>query len=97
MKQKGQFEGVPAVSGAVSAVVPTTKPRYCLYARKSTESEERQVLSVDSRVKEMLTLAEREDLDVAEIRREPLGQGHDAAALSLSQTFDDPPQQRCRN
>ncbi|MFA4999218.1 MAG: recombinase family protein [Parcubacteria group bacterium] len=48
----------------------TAKVRYCLYARKSTESEERQVLSIDSQIKEMLQLAERENLEVVCMKRE---------------------------
>jgi DNA invertase Pin-like site-specific DNA recombinase len=52
------------------AIIPTTKARYVLYARKSTESDEKQALSIDSQIKEMLTIAERESLDVIDIRRE---------------------------
>ena len=47
-----------------------TAIKYALYARKSTESEERQVLSIDSQVKEMLQLAEKENLNIVEIKRE---------------------------
>lgn len=44
--------------------------RYCLYARKSSEAEEKQALSIDSQIKEMLQLAQRDHLNVVEIKRE---------------------------
>ena len=59
--------------------------RYVLYARKSTESEERQILSVDSQVKEMLQVAERENLNVAEVRRE----SHSAKTTGERPVFND--------
>lgn len=56
--------------GAVGKIIAPIKVKYCLYARKSTESEERQVLSIDSQIKEMLQLAERENLEVVTMKRE---------------------------
>ncbi|MGC9968437.1 MAG: recombinase family protein [Minisyncoccia bacterium] len=70
----------------VPATIPAqVKVKYLLYARKSTESEERQVLSIDSQVKEMLQLAEREGLEVAEIRRE----SHSAKATGQRPVFNE--------
>lgn len=46
------------------------KPKYCLYARKSTESDERQAMSIGSQIKEMTTLAEREGLTIVEVKQE---------------------------
>ena len=52
------------------AVVEAVKVKYCLYARKSTEQDEKQALSIDSQVKEMLQIAERDGLEVIDVRRE---------------------------
>jgi len=46
------------------------KFNYCLYARKSTENDEKQALSIDSQIKEMLAIAERDELNVIEIKKE---------------------------
>lgn len=46
------------------------KIRYCLYARKSTEQEDKQALSIDSQINEMMELAEREGLEIVDIKRE---------------------------
>lgn len=43
---------------------------YCLYARKSSESDERQTMSIDSQIKEMTDLAKKENLIISEVRQE---------------------------
>ena len=56
------------ISRAPAISLPTTE--YCLYARKSTEDDERQAMSIDSQIKEMSDMAIRDGLFVKEIRRE---------------------------
>jgi len=50
--------------------IPSIQARYCLYARKSTEGDEQQALSIDSQIKEMKQIAERENLYISEVRKE---------------------------
>jgi len=50
--------------------ISETRIRYCLYARKSTESDEQQALSIDSQIKEMEAIASRLGLNVVATKRE---------------------------
>lgn len=75
---------------AYATLPPKTVPeiipvRYCLYARKSTERDEKQALSIDSQVKEMLQIAERDGLDVIDVRRE----AHSAKASGQRPVYNE--------
>ncbi len=53
--------------------VPTARIKpltFCLYARKSSEDDERQALSIDSQIKEMLDKAKAEKLKIKDVRQE---------------------------
>lgn len=47
-----------------------TPIKFCLYARKSTEQEDKQVLSIDSQIKEMERMALVDNLDVVSRKQE---------------------------
>ena len=47
-----------------------SKIRYCLYARKSSESDERQAISIESQINEMQKIAQRDGLEISETYRE---------------------------
>ncbi len=72
-------------SGVSATKAEAIKIKYCLYARKSTESEEQQVLSIDSQIKEMLKIAERDNLEIAEVRKE----SHSAKAVGQRKIFNE--------
>lgn len=59
--------------------------KYVLYARKSTEGDEKQALSIDSQIKEMTQIAEREKLTIVEIRLE----SHSAKESSQRPVFEE--------
>ena len=51
-------------------IIEQERIKYCLYARKSSEAEEKQALSIDSQIKEMLNIATRDNLQIVDMYRE---------------------------
>lgn len=47
-----------------------TELKYCLYARKSSEQDERQAMSIDSQLKEMADLALKNGLNLVKVKQE---------------------------
>lgn len=79
------MKNLPTTEATVATgQVQSTPLKYCLYARKSSESEERQALSIDSQIKEMLELAQRENLNIVDMRRE----SHSAKAVGGRPVFN---------
>lgn len=74
----GKMQGAEQLTTSVPII------RYCLYARKSTEAEDKQALSIESQVREMLALAERDNLNVVDIKRE----AHSAKAVGQREVFN---------
>jgi len=70
---------------AVSPELQVVAPKYCLYARKSSESDEKQALSIDAQIKEMLQIAQRDGLEVLEIKRE----AHSAKETACRPVFNE--------
>ncbi len=64
------MENIPQNPRIVTTAKEVAQTTYCLYARKSTEQDELQALSIDSQIKEMQAMADKEGLHVAEIRKE---------------------------
>jgi site-specific DNA recombinase len=75
-----EFDGKPIHS----VVAETALVEYCLYARKSSEDDERQALSIDSQIKEMAIQGQSQGLRVAEIRKE----SHSAKESGQRPVFD---------
>lgn len=78
---------IPAPADQIIPSIPTVE--YCLYARKSSEDDERQAMSIDSQIKEMNELALRDGLFIKEIRRESHSAKMSAQRPVFSQLLTD--------
>lgn len=92
MSQEVQFTNTSPLQLPQDENGPYTHPakavgpeiKYCLYARKSSEDDERQALSIDSQIKEMTKQAEIQNLQVIEVRHE----SHSAKSSGQRPVFD---------
>ncbi|MBI4128606.1 MAG: recombinase family protein [Parcubacteria group bacterium] len=85
MKQQKEVLGAAPVAGSQPVQISVPPIKYVLYARKSTESEEQQVLSIDSQLKEMRAMAVRDGLHVVEEKKE----SHSAKEAGARPVFNE--------
>lgn len=78
-------------NGLIQQPNPPKQPivEYCLYARKSSEDDERQAMSIDSQIKEMNDMAVREGYFIKEIRKESHSAKMSGQRPVFSQLLDD--------
>ena len=69
---------------ATKQLIPT-RVKYCLYARKSTEEEDKQILSIDSQIKEMEKMAREQELDIVVMKKE----SHSAKEAGQRPVFEE--------
>ena len=69
-------------------MVTSQQIQYCLYARKSSEQDERQAMSIDSQIKEMTAMAEREGLQVVALKQESFSAKQSARRIVFNELLE---------
>lgn len=67
----------------------TTDIKYCLYARKSSEQDERQAKSIDSQLKEMLDIANKDSLTIVDYKQESFSAKQSGCRPVFNQLLED--------
>jgi len=80
---------IPEIDFTNREVAKPSQIRYCLYARKSSEDDERQALSIDSQVNEMSQAVLNQGLLVTDIKRESHSAKVSGSRLILNGLFED--------
>ena len=63
--------------------------KYCLYARKSSEQDERQAKSIDSQLKEMLDIANKDSLTIVDYKQESFSAKQSGCRPVFNQLLED--------
>jgi len=63
--------------------------KYCLYARKSTESDERQAMSIEAQIREMQQIAEQGNAEIISIRQESKSAKETGKRIEFTELLND--------